>query len=135
MQITLVENGAPEAERILLGLREHNNDAGVNKYPHKTYTYLAHDDDGNYCGGAKIMAWAGWMSIELVSVKEQGKGLGSKLMSVIEEKTKNLNLKGMYLVTSGFQAPEFYKKHDFEIAGEIPRFLDNHSQYLMFKRL
>lgn len=61
-----------------------------------------------------------YIDILWVSERYRNKGLGSKLLqAAAEEAKKNGNLY-VRVNTGSFQAPEFYKKHGYEIIAKLP---------------
>jgi len=79
----------------------------------------------------------GWFYINLLFVKEElrGCGYGHQLLIQAEEEAKKSGATKAYLDTFGFQAPEFYKQHGYQVFGELKDFPPGHTRYYMTKEL
>ena len=95
------------------------------------------NDDGSLAAGISAYAWGGCMEVELLWVADdrRGEGLGTRLMDAVEEEARRVGCSLIYLDTFSYQAPEFYKKRGFEVAGIIEDFPEGHSHYTLFKKL
>ena len=62
-------------------------------------------------------SYYGEMHIDNVFILDnyRNKGIGSKLIQKVEERSRNEHLQNINLCTYEFQAPEFYKKCGFKI--------------------
>ena len=95
------------------------------------------NDDGSLAAGVSAHAWGGCMQVELLWVADErrGEGLGTKLMDAVEEEARRIGCSMIYLDTFSYQAPGFYEKRGFQIAGTIEDFPEGHTYYTLFKRL
>ncbi len=95
------------------------------------------NDDGSLAAGVSAYAWGGCMQVELLWVADErrGEGLGTKLMDAVEEEAHRIGCSMIYLDTFSYQAPGFYEKRGFQIAGTIEDFPEGHTYYTLFKRL
>lgn len=77
----------------------------------------------------------GWFYISLLFLKEEwrGRGYGSRLLDAAEEEARKRGATHAYLDTFSFQAPEFYKRHGYEVFGELKDFPPGHQRYYMVK--
>ena len=78
-----------------------------------------------------------WFHIDLLWIPEElrGHGYGHQLLLKIEEEAKKRGAKNIFLDTFSFQAPEFYKKHGYQIFGELKDFPPGHQRYFFTKQL
>ena len=76
------------------------------------FCFIAESDDGEILGVITGRAYYNEVHIgDLIIHKAHRKcGLGSKLVSAVEEAFQNAGYDKITLTTFGFQAPEFYKK-------------------------
>jgi GNAT superfamily N-acetyltransferase len=75
------------------------------------------------------------VNILWVSDSLRHKGYGSKLLLEAERIAKENHCNLIKLDTFSFQAPEFYKKHGYEVYGVIEDFPKGHTHYYLQKRL
>lgn len=95
-------------------------------------------DKDNFPKGALIgyfFRGALFISTLWISEKHRDKGYGTQLMGEAEHKAKEKRCGHIILNTHDFNAPEFYKKLGFEIAGSIPDFPKGNTHYYLFKKL
>jgi GNAT superfamily N-acetyltransferase len=134
MNIISVDKDDPRISLIEQGLNDYNKVSGVDIPQIVPFAFIAVAADGNFLGGAKGRIFAGWLELSWLYSAERSKGVGSALMKTVEEYACKQNCKGIFLTTFSFQAPEFYKKHGFEVFGEIPDFINGHTRWYMCKR-
>ncbi|MMZ59580.1 Acetyltransferase (GNAT) family protein [compost metagenome] len=70
-----------------------------------------------------------------ISETLRGQGYGSRLLEDIESIVRAKGCKLIHLDTWNFQAPEFYKKHGFEIFGELEGFPEGFKRYFLRKQI
>ncbi|MFJ2682126.1 GNAT family N-acetyltransferase [Pseudomonas sp. NPDC087342] len=125
-----------EREAILAPLRTYNAaQAGLAKP--EPVALLVRDDNGEILGGLYGRVFYQWLFIELLSVPEEGRGLGlgTKLMQMAEELAQEKECVGIWLDTFSFQAPEFYKKLGYSEFGQIVDYPPGHKRHFFQKRL
>jgi GNAT superfamily N-acetyltransferase len=95
------------------------------------------DEAGRLQGGIFGYTWGRWLHVENLWVAEplRGGGYGSRLLKAAEEEARAYGCHGVYLETFDFQAPEFYRRHGYEVFGELPDFPPGHTQYYLRKTL
>ena len=118
---------------------------GINEYN----TKLAGDDkdqricfavqgpDQEIVGGVVAAIYWDWLYIDLMWLQEdlRGHGYGSRLLTQVENEAKQRGAKNAYLDTFSFQAPDFYKKHGYQVFGELHEFPHGHQRYFLTKQL
>ena len=88
--------------------------------PRPLYIVL-YDDQNEIAGGLIGESQFHWLKIEIMSVRQdlRGKGFGSQLMRMAEEEGVRRGCKYAFLDTMSYQAPRFYQKLGYQIAGQI----------------
>lgn len=83
----------------------------------KPFAVTVRDDSGEIVGAAECYTCYSEIYIDdfWVHSAHRGKGYGSKLMEAIENEFRGKGFNNINLVTSHFQAPEFYKKCGFTL--------------------
>lgn len=109
----------------------------------------AGDDSGTYIcfavqspGGEAVGGLIGvvhyaWLLIQLMYLPEdlRGQGYGSRLLALAEDEARQRGAAHAYLDTFSFQALEFYRKHGYQVFGELQDFPKGHTRYFMTKNL
>lgn len=84
---------------------------------YKPFSLVLTDDNNEIIG--VLNAYTAYSEIYIdgmwVNSTHRGKGYGRKLIEALENHFKNKGFNNINLVTSQFQAPEFYKKCGFEL--------------------
>ncbi|MBR2787377.1 MAG: GNAT family N-acetyltransferase [Clostridia bacterium] len=83
---------------------------------YKSFSFVAREND-KIVGILTGYSYYGEMHIDNVFILDnyRNKGIGSKLIQKVEERSRNEHLQNINLCTYEFQAPEFYKKCGFKI--------------------
>ena len=104
---------------------------------HTSLCFLIRAPDGKIAGGLIGDTYYGWLYINLLIVKEElrGRGFGHRLLTLAEEEARKRGAKNAYLDTFSFQAPDFYKRHGYQVFGELKDFPPGHQRYFLMKRL
>ena len=132
-------NNAPtekETEFIRSSLAEFNNGI-VGADGHTPLNLVEYDGDGNIIGGLLGGTYWGWMYVDILWVHEdhRKKGIGSRLLSAAETEATRRGCHHVHLDTMSWQAPEFYKKHGYEVIGVLPDIPRGNQKYLLMKSL
>ena len=102
--------------------------------------YLAiflRDANGAIRAGLSGHTWGGCAEVKFLWVREAERrsGLGTQLLRAAEAEARARGCRQIVLGTHSFQAPEFYKKHGYTIAGEFPAYPIGYSQFFLRKSL
>ena len=104
---------------------------------HTPLNIVEYGADGTVIGGIIGGTYWGWMYVDVLWVHEshRGQGIGSKLLREAEKEAVCRGCHRVHLDTMSWQAPEFYKKHGYEIIGVLPNIPSGNEKYLMMKAL
>jgi len=135
--ITYVEKPEESAWGIIgQGINAYNEKQAGDDTPHRI-CYVVRAPDEEIVGGVIAVTFWDWLYIDLMWIKEdfRGRGYGHRLLTLTEEDARKLGAKKAFLDTFSFQAPDFYKKHGYEVFGELKEFPPGHQRYYMTKDL
>ena len=65
----------------------------------------------------------------------RGRGVGSELLTRIEQDGASLGCTTVTTDTFSFQAPEFYRKHGYEVFGHIDGYPESTAKYYLRKTI
>ncbi len=118
---------------------------GINEYNKKQagddkgqrICFAVQGPDQEIVGGVVAAIYWDWLYIDLMWLQEdlRGRGYGSRLLTLVEDEAKQRGAKNAYLDTFSFQAPDFYKKHGYQVFGELHEFPPGHQRYFLTKQL
>lgn len=93
--------------------------------------------DSKIVGGAYGWTWGGTCYIRhlFIPASMRGRGLGTGIMRTVEEEAVARRCEQIVLETHDFQAPGFYRKLGFTIAGAVEGYPRGHRYLTMLKRL
>lgn len=103
-------------EKMQKDLIKYENSHGID-VNYKKLSLIAKDKEGNAIG--VLSAYTAFSEVYVddiwVEASLRGKGIGSRLLQKLEHHFKGKGFNNINLVTSAFQAPEFYKKCGFSV--------------------
>ena len=126
----------PAWEIIGGGIREYNTQhAGDGHAIFLCFALFA--PDGSIMGGIIAETHWNWLFINLMWITEalRGLGYGHQLLTAAEEEGRKRGATNAHLDTFSFQAPEFYKKHGYQVFGVLEDFPPGHQRYYLTKKL
>ncbi len=102
-----------DEDEMFQGLQAYNLPRLEDKEPRDLGVYLR-DGEGRLQGGLTGTTHGNWLFVKYLWVREElrGRGLGSRLLQRAEEAARDRDCRFAFLNTFGFQAPEFYRRHD-----------------------
>ena len=88
-------------------------------------------------GGLVGETFLGWLYISALWVADgySRRGYGSKIMHAAEQEARRRGVKGVYLDTLSFQAPDFYAKLGYREFGKLKDFPVGHDRHWLAKAL
>lgn len=96
------------------------------------------DADGALAGGLVGHTWTTWLHVTYlwVDAPHRGSGLGGRLLAEAERLAhEERGCRNSRLETWDFQAPEFYRKHGYEVVCVIPDYPPGITEYTLTKQL
>ncbi|MCX4434474.1 GNAT family N-acetyltransferase [Streptomyces mirabilis] len=96
------------------------------------------DADGALAGGLVGHTWTTWLHVTYlwVDAPHRGAGLGGRLLAEAERLAhEERGCRNSRLETWDFQAPEFYRKHGYEVVCVIPDYPPGITEYTLAKQL
>ncbi len=106
-------------------------------YDGEALAIFLRDETGEIKAGLSGFSWGGTCKVEWLWVHEElrGQGIGRDLMNRAEEEAVRRGCARMVVDTHSFQAPGFYQKLGFQIAGVYTDFPKGHQQIFLGKAL
>ncbi len=134
---TTDEQAAWEISRFLDERIYAYNVAATNIYDGHLLALTIRDADGGIVAGLSGWTWGGCLGIDYLWVHEawRGKGYGTRLLQAAEEEAVARGCTLAVLDTHSFQAPEFYRRHGYEIHGAVGGCPAGHRHIHLHKRL
>ncbi|MFM8454348.1 MAG: GNAT family N-acetyltransferase [Gammaproteobacteria bacterium] len=136
----IVKSQAHEVDVIGKKIETYNNSQArfTQKEAFINLNFCIKDDNGSIIAGiiAVMYCW-GMLYVDVLAVdqKYHKKGLGSKLLSHVEDEAKKLGATLAHLDSFDFQAKDFYIKHGYEVFGVLDDCPKGHKRYYMKKVL
>ena len=126
----------PEIKYIRDSLYKYNEDI-VGNDGHEPINIVEYDDNGDIVGGIIGGTYWGWMYIDILWVDgdHRRRGIGTRLLHEAENEALKRGCHHVHLDTMSWQAPEFYKKHGYEVIGILPDIPEGNQKYLLIKDL
>jgi GNAT superfamily N-acetyltransferase len=136
-RIDYVDNPEESAWGIIgRGLSSYNaQQAGITRF--QRLCFVVHTPDQVVAGGVFGETYWDWLYIDLLWVKDElrGRGYGHRLLTLAEDEARRRGAKNAYLDTFSFQAPDFYRRHGYQVFGELQDFPAGHQRYFLTKPL
>ena len=113
------------------------NDEKVGPDNHELLNIVEYDTGGNIIAGILGGTYWGWMHIDILWVDEKHRkqGLGSRLLNAAENEAVKRGCHSVHVDTMSWQAPDFYKKHGYEIISELNDIPKGNKKYHLIKNL
>ena len=127
----------PEASLAVVddGLESHNH-AVAPLADVKPLASFARASAGELIGGAVGRTWGRCCELLQLWVRpeQRGAGVGSRLLDAFEAHARTRGCSVFYLTTLSYQAPDFYRKHRYDVLARIDGYPDGIVKFLMHKR-
>ena len=113
------------------------NDEKVGPDNHELLNIVEYDNTGNIIAGILGGTYWGWMHIDILWVDENHRkqGLGSQLLNAAESEAIKRGCHSVHVDTMSWQAPDFYKKHGYEIISQLDDIPNGNKKYHLIKKL
>ena len=113
------------------------NDEKVGPDNHELLNIVEYNNSGNIIAGILGGTYWGWMHIDILWVDENHRrqGLGSQLLETAESEAIKRGCHSVHVDTMSWQAPDFYKKHGYEIISELNDIPNENKKYHLIKKL
>jgi GNAT superfamily N-acetyltransferase len=133
-QITYVDK--PEWSIIGQALTIYNEQKG-GEINEQTLCFVLKGPDQVIVGGVIGETYWEWLHINLMWVSDElrGRGYGHRLLTLAEDEARQRGARNVYLDTFSFQAPDFYKRHGYQVFGVLQDFPAGHQRYFLTKQL
>ena len=133
-QITYVDK--PEWSIIGQALTIYNEQQG-GEIKEQNLCFVLKGPDQVIVGGVIGETYWEWLHIDLMWVKDElrGRGYGHRLLTLAEDEARQRGARNVFLDTFSFQAPDFYKRHGYQVFGELQDFPPGHQRYFLTKQL
>jgi GNAT superfamily N-acetyltransferase len=107
----------------------------VGEYRFAPLAAVAHDADGELVGGAGGTIGLRWLHVDVMWVAEsqRGRDLGSRLLARLEALAIERGARRAHVETTSFQALDFYRKHGYEVFGQLEDFPEGHTYFYLKK--
>ena len=125
-----------EIEFVNNALEKFNN-MHVGPDNHLLLNIVEYDENQNVIAGILGGTYWGWLHIDILWVDEnfRSKKIGSQLLIAAEKKKKKRGCHSVHVDTMSWQAPEFYKKHGYELISELDNIPNGYKKFHFIKRL
>lgn len=125
-----------EIEFVNNALEKFNN-MHVGTDNHVLLNIVEYDENQNVIAGILGGTYWGWLHIDILWVDEnfRSKKIGSRLLIAAENEAKKRGCHSVHVDTMSWQAPEFYKKHGYELISELDNIPNGYKKFHFVKRL
>ena len=125
-----------EIEFVNNALEKFNN-MHVGPDNHLLLNIVEYDENQNVIAGILGGTYWGWLHIDILWVDEnfRSKKIGSRLLIAAENEAKKRGCHSVHVDTMSWQAPEFYRKHGYELISELDNIPDGYKKFHFIKRL
>ena len=115
MKVELANTKSERTHELANLIRAYNR---ANREPSKSepLNIYLEDEEGNLVAGMVAETFVNWLEIEYLYVSEdlRRQGIGSKILKMAENESRNRGCKYSFVDTFNFQAPKFYEKHGYK---------------------
>lgn len=124
-----------EIEFVNNALEKFNN-MHVGPDNHVLLNIVEYDENQNVIAGILGGTYWGWLHIDILWVDEnfRSKKIGSRLLIAAENEAKKRGCHSVHVDTMSWQAPEFYKKHGYELISELDNIPNGYKKFHFIKR-
>lgn len=135
MNIEILNDQDTESfDALVSGVRQHNH-LKLGNEETQPLSVIARNESNEVIAGVSGVTIYKHFLVNVVWVAETAReqGLGKKLMLMAESEAKQRGCIAAQVDTLSIQAPDFYQKLGFKIAGKIPGLTQDHDRYFLMK--
>ena len=123
-----------EIEFVNNALEKFNN-MHVGPDNHLLLNIVEYDENQNVMAGILGGTYWGWLHIDILWVDEnfRSKKIGSRLLIAAENEAKKRGCHSVHVDTMSWQAPEFYRKHGYELISELDNIPNGYKKFHFVK--
>lgn len=132
------EPDAPDEQRALLSDAIHANDiAAAGDTAGPPIVLFLRDEAGAIRGGLLGDVWGGGAHLDILWVDEslRGQGYGSALLAMAEDEARAQGCHFIFLDSHSYEAPDFYRRHGYEVFGVLDDYPQGYQCYFLKKVL
>lgn len=98
---------------------------------------LLRGNSGELAGGLNGFTLFGWLHIQAFWIGEEfrRRGIGHAMLACAEKEAVRRGCHSAWLYTTTWQAPEFYKKHEYQLVAALDNYPGKHQVMFMRKSL
>lgn len=113
------------------------NEAAVGPADRMPLAVLIRNEEGKSIGGLSGYTSWGWLFTQLLFIPEalRGQGMAAELLDQAETEARRRGCKGAWIDTFNPQALKAYQRQGYEIFGELPAFVGEHTRTFLKKTL
>ena len=132
-----LENTESERTHELANLIRAYNRANREPSKSEPLNIYLEDEEGNLMAGMVAGTFGNWLEIEYLYVNDslRGQGIGSKILEMAENESRNRGCKYSFVDTFNFQAPKFYEKHGYKEVFALKKYPYTGERYYYTKEL
>ena len=132
-----LENTESERTHELANLIRAYNRANREQSKSEPLNIYLEDEKGNLVAGMVAETFGNWLEIEYLYVSDslRDQGLGSRILEMAENESRNRGCKYSFVNTFNFQAPKFYEKHGYKEVFALKRYPYIGERYYYTKEL
>ncbi|AUI87739.1 GNAT family N-acetyltransferase [Vibrio azureus] len=137
MKITEVAKPSDEEfETLKFGLNGFNEFYTGLLYRETVSSFVKDNNDKTVGGILGEIKW-GWLYVQGLWIYEplRSKGLGAELLNHLEEFALSKGIRNYRLETTSFQALGFYKKHGYEVFGQLDDMPPGYTSFFLKKQI
>jgi GNAT superfamily N-acetyltransferase len=137
MDFTVGDAMPPETMQFLDDAIYAFNVAATGHRDGRLLSIVIRDEAGEIAAGLYGWTWGGCAEVRYVWVRDdrRGQGWGRGMLAAAEAEAARRGCGQMVLSTHSFQAPDFYKRLGYEIAGRYDDYPRGHQQIFLRKQL
>ena len=132
-----LENTESERTHELANLIRAYNRANREQSKSEPLNIYLEDEKGNLVAGMVAETFGNWLEIEYLYVSDdlRGQGIGSKILEMAENESRNRGCKYSFVDTFNFQAQKFYEKHGYKEVFALKKYPYTWERYYYTKEL